>query len=214
MAGQQGDSGRPGVVRAHRRRRATRSAPSGPRGDRDLTVYYSPPQPRARGGARAPVSPVRLFTLIGGLTGCTAGFAMTDLDVHDWPLLVGGKPIAPIPPFVVIGFELTILLGALSTVVGVILLSMLLRHSGRHLRPALQRRPDRHLRARRARAGAGAREAVQGRRGGGGAACGVAPVAHRSRSPRSRCRRRLRLLVQHGAVARPALVRASPGSTT
>ena len=37
---------------------------------------------------------------------------------HDWPLLVGGKPIGSIPPYVVIIFELTILLGALSTVAG------------------------------------------------------------------------------------------------
>ena len=62
------------------------------------------------------MSPVRLFTLIGGLTGCTAGFAMTIWMSYDWPVLVGGKAIASIPPYVVIAFELTILLGALSTV--------------------------------------------------------------------------------------------------
>jgi hypothetical protein len=44
---------------------------------------------------------------------------------NNWPLLVGGKPVASVPPYVVIGFELTILLGALSTVLGVILLSAL-----------------------------------------------------------------------------------------
>ena len=62
------------------------------------------------------MSPVRLFTLIGGLTGCAAGFGMTIWMSLDWPLLVGGKTIASIPPYVVIAFELTILLGALSTV--------------------------------------------------------------------------------------------------
>ena len=36
-------------------------------------------------------------------------------------LLVGGKPIVSLPPFVVIGFETTILLGALSTVLGMFL---------------------------------------------------------------------------------------------
>ena len=55
------------------------------------------------------MSPVRLFTLIGGLTGCAAGFGMTIWMSHDWPLVVGGKPIGAIPPYVVIAFELTIL---------------------------------------------------------------------------------------------------------
>ena len=68
------------------------------------------------------MSPVRLFTLIGGLTGCAAGFGMTIWMSHDWPIVVGGKPIGSIPPYVVIAFELTILLGALSTVAAVALL--------------------------------------------------------------------------------------------
>ncbi len=42
----------------------------------------------------------------------------------DWPLLVGGKPIATVPPYVVFMFELMVLIGALSTVAGVIILSL------------------------------------------------------------------------------------------
>ncbi len=53
---------------------------------------------------------------------------------YDWPLLVGGKPIASIPPYVVIAFELTILLGALSTVAAVALFSVLMGKRGRALR--------------------------------------------------------------------------------
>jgi len=71
------------------------------------------------------VSPVRLFTLIGGLTGCAAGFAMTIWMSNDWPLIVGGKPIAAVPPYTVLAFELTILTGALFTVAGMIILSLL-----------------------------------------------------------------------------------------
>ena len=66
-------------------------------------------------------SPVRLFTLIGGLTGCTLGFAYAIATSLDWELVTGGKPIVSLPPFVVIGFELTILIGALSTVAGMFL---------------------------------------------------------------------------------------------
>jgi hypothetical protein len=73
---------------------------------------------------------VRLFTLVGGLTGCTAGFAMAIWMNLDWPLLVGGKPMASVPAFVVLGFELTVLIGALSSVLGVVLLALLLRNKG------------------------------------------------------------------------------------
>jgi len=49
---------------------------------------------------------------------------------YDWPVVVGGKPIASIPPYVVIAFELTILLGALSTVAAVALFSVLMGKRG------------------------------------------------------------------------------------
>jgi hypothetical protein len=76
------------------------------------------------------VSPVRLFTLIGGLTGCAAGFGMTLWMSYDWPLVVGGKPIGSIPPYVVIAFELTILLGALITVTAVAFFSVVMGRRG------------------------------------------------------------------------------------
>jgi hypothetical protein len=92
-------------------------------GRRDFTVYSPAPNHEIEESLGITSSPVRLFTLIGGLTGCAAGFAMTIWMSRDWPLLVGGKPIAPIPPYVVLGFELTILIGALSTVAGLIFLA-------------------------------------------------------------------------------------------
>jgi hypothetical protein len=99
-------------------------------GLRDLVVYTSAPNHEIEEALNHRVSPVRLFTLIGGLTGCAAGFAMTIWMSYDWPAVVGGKPIASIPPYVVIGFELTILLGALSTVAAVALFSILMGKRG------------------------------------------------------------------------------------
>jgi hypothetical protein len=99
-------------------------------GIRDLTVYTAAPNHEIEEALGQRVSPVRLFTLIGGLSGCTAGFAMTIWMSYDWPVLIGGKPIASIPPYVVIGFELTILLGALSTVAAVGLFSVLMGKRG------------------------------------------------------------------------------------
>ena len=72
-----------------------------------------------------PVSPVRLFTLIGGLTGMLTGFALTIWTSLKWGLVTGGKPVVSIPPFVIIAFELTILLGGLSTLLAILVLGKL-----------------------------------------------------------------------------------------
>jgi len=100
------------------------------RGHRDLTVYTASPNHEIEEALEHRVSPVRLFTLIGGLTGCAAGFGVTLWMSYDWPVLLGGKPIGSIPPYIVIAFELTILCGALSTVAAVGLFSVLLRKRG------------------------------------------------------------------------------------
>jgi hypothetical protein len=99
------------------------------RGHEDLTVYSAAPNHEIEEALDQPVSPVRLFTLFGGLIGCAAGFGMQYWMQRDWPVLVGGKSIDAFPPMVIIGFELTILLGALASVAGVIILSMVLKPS-------------------------------------------------------------------------------------
>lgn len=81
-------------------------------GRRNLTVYSATPNHELEEALHLKISPVRLFTLIGGITGCLGGLAMTYWMSLDWPLLVGGKPIATVPPYVVIMFELTVLCGA------------------------------------------------------------------------------------------------------
>jgi hypothetical protein len=100
------------------------------RGHRDLTVYTASPNHEIEEALEHRVSPVRLFTLIGGLTGCAAGFGMTLWMSYDWPVLLGGKPIGSLPPYIVIAFELTILCGALSTVLAVGVFSVLMRKRG------------------------------------------------------------------------------------
>ena len=79
---------------------------------------------------RTDISPVRLFTLIGGILGCVSGFALPIYTVLDWPLITGGKPLISIPPFVVIAFELTILFAAVGGMVGFLLLAHLPRMRG------------------------------------------------------------------------------------
>lgn len=69
-----------------------------------------------------PPSPVRFYTLTGALTGCVSGFGLALFCDWDWPLVVGGKTagIYSLPAYVVIGFELTILLGAICTILGML----------------------------------------------------------------------------------------------
>jgi hypothetical protein len=74
------------------------------------------PRPRSR---------VRLFALIGAGTGTATGFAFTILTSLEWGIIVGGKPVVSIPPFIIIAFALTILFGSLSTFLGFLLLARL-----------------------------------------------------------------------------------------
>jgi hypothetical protein len=86
-----------------------------------LTVYSPTPQHELEEVLDEGISPVRLFTLVGGLTGCAFGFFYAIGTSLDWELITGGKSIVTLPPFIIIGFECTILIGALSTVAGMFL---------------------------------------------------------------------------------------------
>lgn len=89
-------------------------------GHRDVTVYSPVPRHELEEVLEQPVSPVRMFTLIGGIAGCAIGAWLTLWMSYDWPVVVGGKPIGSVPPYVVIMFEMTILFGALSTIMGIV----------------------------------------------------------------------------------------------
>lgn len=90
-------------------------------GHTDFTVYSPVPRHEIEDALGQAVSPVRMFTLIGGIAGCAIGAWLTLYMSYDWPINVGGKPIGAIPPYVVIMFEMTILFGALSTILGILL---------------------------------------------------------------------------------------------
>jgi hypothetical protein len=68
-------------------------------------------------------SPVRRFTLIGGLAGASFGYWVAIWASDYWPLVVGGKAIASWVPYTIFGFEMMVLIGALSTVVGLLITS-------------------------------------------------------------------------------------------
>lgn len=84
----------------------------------NLETYSPLPSHELEHALHRPQSPVRVFTLVGGLTGVATGFALSFWTSLDWPLITGGMPIMSMPAFVVPAFELMILFGALSTVAG------------------------------------------------------------------------------------------------
>ena len=97
------------------------------KGFSDLTVYTPVPVEEIEAEIERvrPLSKVRLFTLIGALSGTSLGFCLTIWTSLRWSLVTGGKDPVSYPPFVVIAFELTILLGGLATALAILILGRL-----------------------------------------------------------------------------------------
>jgi Protein of unknown function (DUF3341). len=97
------------------------------KGFSELTVYTPVPVEEIEEEIEKvrPLSAVRLFTLLGALTGTATGFFLTIWSSLKWELVTGGKDPVSYPPFVIIAFELTILFGGLATVIAMLLLGKL-----------------------------------------------------------------------------------------
>src|SRR5215467_4675942 len=70
----------------------------------DMTVYSPAPIEDIESEVERvrPLSKVRLFTLIGGLTGTATGFFLTVWSSLVWSLLTGGKAPVSFPPLIII----------------------------------------------------------------------------------------------------------------
>jgi hypothetical protein len=90
------------------------------RGFTKLEVYSPAPFEEIDDAVDPKPSVVRIFTLVGGLLGVLTGYAVTIWMSLDWPIVIGGKPYASIPPYTVIAFELTILFGGIFTLLGLL----------------------------------------------------------------------------------------------
>ena len=89
----------------------------------EITVYTPTPRHEFEHALEAPPSKVRIFTLIGGLTGATFGYWIAIWSSRYWPIVVGGKPVASWVPYTIFGFEVMVLVGSLSTVFALFALS-------------------------------------------------------------------------------------------
>jgi hypothetical protein len=93
----------------------------------EVTVYTPTPRHEIEHAVGAGPSPVRRFTLLGGLAGATFGYWIAIWVSDYWPLVVGGKPVASWVPYTIFGFEMMVLFGGLSTVVGLFINSRIPR---------------------------------------------------------------------------------------
>ena len=99
---------------------ALRNAGLGP-----LSIFSPIPHHQLEHAMEQGPSLVRWVTFVGGLLGITLGFTLCIYSVLSWPLVVGGKELISLPPFVVIGYESMILCGALFNLIGMLALGRL-----------------------------------------------------------------------------------------
>lgn len=88
---------------------------------------------------------VKWFTLTGALLGLFAAGALTTWVSVSWPLVVSGKPIVSVPPYVVIYFELMILIGSLVNLVGLLWTTRMPRRQATSHQPYDPRVSDDHF---------------------------------------------------------------------
>ena len=65
-------------------------------------------------------SMVGWFTLAGGIIGLVGGFSLAIFTAVQWNMIVSGKPIVAIIPFVIVGFEATILCAVFGNILGLL----------------------------------------------------------------------------------------------
>lgn len=86
-----------------------------------LDRVHSPiPSHRISNVLKEKKSRVGLFTLVGGILGFFAGFGLAIFTAVQWNIIVGGKPVVAWIPFLIVGFEFTILFAVFGNVVGLL----------------------------------------------------------------------------------------------
>ncbi len=104
------------LIRAARRARAE--------GYRKMDAFSPFPIEEVGDMLHARSSWIPLIVLGGGVTGLLVGLGMQYwISAVDYPLDIGGRPLASLPAFVPVSFELTILFAALAAVLGMLALN-------------------------------------------------------------------------------------------
>jgi hypothetical protein len=83
-----------------------------------LRVHSPIPSHSLAEAMRVKKSMVGWFTLVGGIIGFFTGFGLAIFTATGWGLIVGGKPVVALVPFVIVGFEFTILFAVFGNLIG------------------------------------------------------------------------------------------------
>jgi hypothetical protein len=94
-------------------------------GHKNLSVFSPVPHHDIERALEQGPSIVRWVTFSGGFIGATAGVSLCLYSVLSYPLVVGGKELMSLPPYVVIAYESMILVGGLANLLGMLALARL-----------------------------------------------------------------------------------------
>jgi molybdopterin-containing oxidoreductase family membrane subunit len=85
----------------------------------ELRRVNSPiPSHKLEKALRLKKSPVGWVTLAGGIIGFFTGFLLAVFTANRWELIVSGKPVIALIPFLIVGFEFTVLFGVFGNIIG------------------------------------------------------------------------------------------------
>jgi Alternative complex III, ActD subunit len=86
-----------------------------------LEEVHSPiPSDKILGALKRKKSRVGYFTLAGGVIGFLSGIGLAAYTATQWNLIVSGKPVVALIPFLIVGFEFTILFAVFGNVFGLL----------------------------------------------------------------------------------------------
>ncbi len=88
------------------------------RGIHSLHVLSPVPLPELEDRLIPRPANVRWYTLLGAIAGISSALALTIWTSVSWPVVIGGKPIVSIPPYIIITFELMVLFGSIMNLLG------------------------------------------------------------------------------------------------
>lgn len=89
---------------------------------RDYSVLSPCPRHELYAALGEPQSRLPWITLVFGGLGIFFGYALPSWTALDWVLPVSQKPIIGLPAFTIFGFELMVLLGGMSTAIGIFMM--------------------------------------------------------------------------------------------
>jgi hypothetical protein len=94
-------------------------------GHGNLRVFSPVPYHEIEAALEQGPSIVRWVTFVGGVLGFTAGLSLSIYTCVTYPLVVGGKELISLPPYMIISYESMILLAGLTNLLGLMALCRL-----------------------------------------------------------------------------------------